>query len=47
MKEEKEKEQVEKIKMALDDFKNSLSEKSRMLNMIKKDVIIQNLKELE
>lgn len=47
MTEEKEKEEVEKISIALADFKNSLVEKSRMLNMIKKDIIIQNIKALE
>ena len=44
---EKEKEKVEKINLALTDFIDSLDENSRMLFMIKKDVLIENIKALE
>ncbi|NLL80853.1 MAG: hypothetical protein GX231_00950 [Tissierellia bacterium] len=44
---EEEKEKVEKINLALTDFKDSIGENSRMLLMIKKDVLIENIKALE
>jgi hypothetical protein len=44
---EKEKEKVEKITLALADFRDSLEEDSQMLFMIKKDVVIENIKALE
>lgn len=42
-----EKQAVDKVSMSLSDFKNSLPEKSRILFMIKKDIIIDNLKSLK
>ena len=42
-----EKQAVEKVSMSLADFKNSLPENSRTLFMIKKDIIINNLKALK
>lgn len=47
MTEEDEKQKVEKVSLSLVDFKDSLAENSRMLFMIKKDIIIENLKALE
>lgn len=44
---EDKKEMVDKVNFSLMDFKESLVEKSRRLFMIKKDIIINNLKELE
>ncbi|WFA10278.1 hypothetical protein [Tissierella sp. Yu-01] len=44
---EKEKENVEKITLSVSDFKDSLAENSRMLFMIKKDIVIENIKALE
>ena len=45
--EEDKKDKVDKVNLSLMDFKESLVEKSRRLFMIKKDIIINNLKELE
>jgi len=47
MTKEEEKQAVEKVSLSLVDFKDSLAENSRMLFMIKKDIIIENLKALE
>ncbi len=44
---EDKKEKVEKVNLSLVDFKQSLVERSRSLFMIKKDIVINNLKELE
>ncbi|TJX14022.1 hypothetical protein E9840_07035 [Tissierella creatinini] len=46
LKEDK-KDRVDKVNLSLLDFKDSLVENSRRLFMIKKDIIINNLKELE
>ncbi len=45
--EEDKKDRVDKVNLSLLDFKDSLVENSRRLFMIKKDIIINNLKELE
>ncbi len=45
--EEDKKEKVDKVNLSLMDFKESFVENSRRLFMIKKDIIINNLKELE
>lgn len=44
---EKEKEKVEKVNLSLMDFRDSLDQNSRMLFMIKKDIVIENIKALE
>ena len=44
---EEEKQKTEKVSLSLADFKGSLEENSRRLFMIKKDIIIENLRELE
>lgn len=47
MTKEEEKQNLEKVSLSLADFRDSLTENSRMLFMIKKDIIIENLKALE
>jgi hypothetical protein len=47
MTDEEKKQNIEKASLSLSDLKESLSENSRGLFMIKKDIIINNLKELE
>ncbi len=44
---EEDKDKVEKISLSLADFRKALEENSRHLFMIKKDVIVENLKEIE